>query len=158
METNVFFDEGLEDYLDEVWLKEITERILTTQDIDNDVEIGLVIASQQKVHQLNKAYRGKDKPTDVLSFTMLAESSSETKVAFIHPPDGLKHLGEVILSYPQATIQAEEHLHSIKKEVAILIIHGILHLIGYDHIESEPALQMTTREMAILKTIEGGLD
>jgi probable rRNA maturation factor len=158
MEINVSFDEGFEGYLDDVWLKETTEKILVTQSIGNDVEMGLVVASQQKVQQLNKTYRGKDKPTDVLSFTMLTKSSDETKAAFIHPPDGFKHLGEVIFSYPQATMQAEEHLHSIKREVTILIIHGILHLIGYDHIENEPAQQMAAKELAILKTIEGGLD
>lgn len=158
MEINVLFDEGFETYIDDVWLKEIAKMILTIEGTGNDVEMGLVITSQQKVQQLNKAYRGKDKATDVLSFTMLGESSIATKTAFIHPPDGLKHLGEVIISYPQAIIQAEEHLHSIKREVAILIIHGVLHLIGYNHIQCEPAQQMTARELVILEAIEGDLD
>ena len=94
----------------------------------------------------------------MLSFAMQAEPGDESRAAFTTPPDGIKHLGEVIISYPQATIQADEHHHSIKREVAILIIHGILHLLGYDHIEDEPAQQMAARESAILKTIEGGLD
>jgi len=158
MEINVFFDEGLEDSLDAGWLKDITEKILATQGIGNDIEMGLVIASQQRVQQLNKTYRGKDTPTDVLSFTMLAESGDETESGFTTPPNGIKHLGELIISYPQATIQAEEHRHSIKREVAILVIHGILHLLGYDHIEDEPAQKMAARESEILKTIEGGLD
>ena len=158
MEINVFFDEGLEGCLDAGWLKDIAEKILTTRGIGNDIEMGLVIASQQRVQQLNKAYRGKDMPTDVLSFTMLAESGDAAEAAFIHPPDGMKHLGEVIISYPQAIIQAEEHHHSIKREVAILVIHGILHLLGYDHMEDESAQEMAARESAVLKTIEGGLD
>jgi rRNA maturation RNase YbeY len=64
----------------------------------------------------------------------------------------------VIISYPQAIRQAEEHRHSINREVAILVIHGILHLLGYDHMEDEPAQQMAARELAVLKTIERCLD
>jgi len=158
MEINILFDEGFEGCLDAGWLKDIAEKILATQGIGSDIEMGLVIASQQRVRHLNKAYRGKDMPTDVLSFAMLVEPSEIAEAAFIHPPDGIKHLGEVIISYPQAIMQAEEHRHSIKREVAILIIHGILHLLGYDHIEDEPAQQMVARELAVLKTIEGGLD
>jgi len=157
MEINVLFDESLEGCLNPVWLKDIAERILAAQDTGNDIEMGLVIASQQSVQELNKVYRGKDAPTDVLSFTMQAEPGDESGTAFTAPPDGIKHLGEVIISYPQATIQANEHHHSIKREVSILIIHGILHLLDYDHMEDEPAQQMAARESAILKTIEGGL-
>jgi len=98
------------------------------------------------VQQLNKSYRGKDEPTDVLAFYM-------TSADFIEPPDGVRHLGEVIISYPQAVIQAEEHRHSIKKELAILIIHGVLHLLGYDHEESEQERQMRAREADILSQI-----
>ncbi len=94
----------------------------------------------------------------MLSFNMQAEPGDESEAGFTTPPDGIKHLGEVIISYPQATKQAEEHRHSIKREVVILVIHGILHLLSYDHIEDEPAQQMAARESAILKTIEGGLD
>lgn len=158
MEINVFFDEGFEGCLDAGWLKHIAQKILATQSIGNDVEMGLVIASQQRVQQLNKAYRAKDMPTDVLSFTMLTESGDVTEAGFTPPPDGMKHLGEVIISYPQAIIQAEEHRHSTKREVTILVIHGVLHLLGYDHIEDEPAQQMAARELSVLKTIKGGLD
>ena len=158
MEINILFDEGFEGCLDAGWLKDIAEKVITAQGIGSDIEMGLVIASQQRVRHLNKAYRGKDMPTDVLSFAMFAESSDIAEAAFIHPPDGIKHLGEVIISYPQAIIQAEEHRHSIKREVAILVIHGILHLLGYDHIEDEPAQQMAARELAVLETIKGGLD
>lgn len=157
MEINVFFDKGCEGYINGVWLKKLAERILLTQGIGTDVEMGIVITNQKKIRQLNKEYRGKDKPTDVLAFAMFSESSSETNTTFSHPLNGLKHLGEVIVSYPQATIQAEEHLHSIQREVAILLIHGILHLIGYNHTEHEPSQKMATRERAILNAIKGDL-
>ncbi len=158
MEINILFDEGLEGCLKRGWLQGIAEQALITQGINNDIEMGLVIAGQKRVQELNKAYLGRDKATDVLAFAMLPVSSTEQESSFATPPDGVKHLGEVIICYPQAIIQAEEHLHSIKREVAILIIHGVLHLLGYDHGEPEPARLMAAREAAILKIVEGGLD
>jgi len=157
MEINILFDKGLEGCLDRGWLQGITEQALAAQGIGNDIEIGLVIASRERVQELNKTYLGRDEPTDVLAFAMLSESSTEQGLSFATPPDGIKHLGEVIIYYPQAVKQAEEHEHSIKKEMAILIIHGVLHLLGYDHGEPEPAHQMAAREAAILKIVEGGL-
>ena len=67
------------------------------------------------------------------------------------------HLGEVIVSYPQAIAQAEEQGHSIKREVTILIIHGVLHLLGYGDETTELKRQMRAREKEILGYIEGGL-
>jgi probable rRNA maturation factor len=64
------------------------------------------------------------------------------------------HLGEVIISYPQAVAQAEEHQHSVKREIAILLIHGILHLLGFEHGEPTLKHKMTAREAENLKYIE----
>ena len=158
MEINILFDNGLEECLDRGWIQGIAEQALSAQGAEPSVEMGLVIANQQRVQELNKTYLGKDEPTDVLAFAMLPESSTEQGLSFATPPDGIKHLGEVIICYPQAVKQAGEHLHSIRKEMAILIIHGVLHLLGYDHGEPEPARQMAAREAAILKIVEGGLD
>ena len=158
MEINILFDEGLKDCLERGWLQVIAEQALTAQGIGGDIEMGLVIASQQRVQELNKTYLGKDEPTDVLSFAMFPEPPAEQESSFATPPDGIKHLGEVIICYPQATKQAREHRHSIKREVAILIIHGVLHLLGYDHGEPEPAREMTAREADILKIVGGELD
>ncbi len=126
------------------------------------MELGLVIAGQERVQQLNRSYLGKDEPTDVLAFSMLPEplaiSEFEADFSpFVQPPDGVLHLGEVIISYPQAVIQAEEHRHSVKREIAILIIHGVLHLLGYEHDKPELERQMKTREKEILSCIEGEL-
>ena len=153
MEINVLFDEGLKDCLDASWIQNIAEQALIAQGISDDSEMGLVIASLKRIQELNKTYRGKNEPTDVLAFAMLPESSAKNEMLFATPPDGIKHLGEVIISYPQAVKQAEEHQHSVKKEVAILIIHGVLHLLGYDHDEPEREGQMRARETEILSSI-----
>jgi probable rRNA maturation factor len=157
MEINILFDAGLEDCLDASWIQSIAEQALVAQGVGDDVEMGLVIASQQRVKELNKTYRGKDEPTDVLAFAT-REGVGAGLPPFVQPPDGVLHLGEVIIGYPQAVKQAEEHMHSIEREIAILIIHGVLHLLGYDHNEPEPARQIAAREAAILNIIEGGLD
>ena len=150
MEINVLIDEDFEGCPEVSWLWSIAEQVLIARSAGSDVELGLVITSQEKVRQLNKSYRGKDEPTDVLAFYMTS-AAGET---FVAPLDGLLHLGEVIISYPQAVIQAREHRHSIKRELAILIIHGVLHLLGYDHEEPEQEHQMREREKEILSRVE----
>ena len=161
MEINVLIDEDYERYLGVSWLQSVAEQTLVAQDASSKVELGLVITNQERVQQLNRSYLGKDEPTDVLAFSMLPEPSapgeSKDSSPFVQPPDGVLHLGEVIISYPQAVIQAEEHHHSVKREIAILIIHGVLHLLGYEHDKPELEHQMQTREKEILSCIEGGL-
>ncbi|GAH05660.1 unnamed protein product [marine sediment metagenome] len=161
MEINVLIDENLEGYLEVSWLRSVAEQVLVTQDASSKVELGLVITNQERVRQLNRSYLGKDEPTDVLAFSMLPEplatGESEFFSSFVQPPDGVLHLGEVIISYPQAVIQAEEHQHSVKREIAILIIHGVLHLLGYEHDKPELGHQMRSKEKEILNCIEGGL-
>ena len=120
--------------------------------------MGLVICRQKRVRQLNKTYLGEDEPTDVLAFAMLEQGATADLLPFTTPPDGIAHLGEVIISYPQAVKQAEEHCHSVKREVATLIIHGVLHLLGYSHDTPEPKRKMSAREAAILNSVKGGLD
>jgi probable rRNA maturation factor len=157
MEIGILLDEGFEDCLDAGWLEGIARAVLTAQGAGEDAEMGLVITSQERVHELNKTYRGQDRPTDVLAFALRLESDAETDLPFTAPPDGVKHLGEVVISYPQAVRQAEEHQHPIKKEVAILVIHGVLHLLGYDHVKPGEAAAMSAREAEILKMVEVGL-
>ena len=157
MEINVLVNEDLAGCLEADWLEEVARQVLVIQGVEPGAELGLVIVDQEGVRQLNLSYLGKDEPTDVLAFAMLAEQSGGDSAPFVVPPDGMQHLGEVIVSYPQAVIQAEEHRHSIKREVAFLIIHGILHLLGYDHDKPELEREMRAREKEILAYLEGGL-
>ena len=158
MEIGVLIEESLKECLEASWLQNVAEKVLVAQGADSRVELGLFIASQERVQQLNLSYLGKDEPTDVLAFSTLPEQSGEDLAPFVAPPDGIQHLGEVIISYPQAVIQAEEHQHSVKREIAILIIHGVLHLLGYEHDRPELEREMRAREAKILNHIEGELD
>jgi len=156
VEIDVLIGEGFEGYLEEDWLRSIAKRVLIAQEVNSETELGLVIASQERIQQLNRDYLGHDRPTDVIAFSLLPESSvGEDLPSFVPPPDGVSHLGEVIISYPQAVVQAEEQGHSIKREITILIIHGILHLLGYEDEKPELKRQMEAREQEILSYIEG---
>jgi probable rRNA maturation factor len=155
MEIDILIDEGLEGCLEVAWLEGIAVEILLAENADPGSELGLVITDQEKIRELNLVHLGEDRPTDVLSFPMLPDSEDEEdSVDFVTPPDGIAHLGEVIISYPQAVIQAEERGHSVQMEVATLVIHGILHLLGYDHDEPEREGRMRARESEILTRIE----
>jgi len=156
MEINVSIDEGVEVPVGEDWLRSVAEQVLTSENIISAVELGLVITTQDKVRQLNRDYRGRDEPTDVLAFSVVEEAGADFP-PFVSPPDGVRHLGEVIVSYPQAVLQAEEHRHSVVREIAVLIIHGVLHLLGYDHDEPERERRMRAREAEILDAIAGEL-
>ncbi|MBN1862302.1 MAG: rRNA maturation RNase YbeY [Dehalococcoidales bacterium] len=150
MEINVLIEEEFEDCLEAGWLKGLAEQVLTLQEASAETELGLVIAGQERVRALNKNYRGKDVPTDVLAFSTLPDAGEP----FILPPDGRLHLGEVIISYPQAVIQAGEESHSVEKEMATLITHGVLHLLGFDDETPELREQMRAREQEILSRLE----
>ena len=151
MEINVLVDADFKGHLEASWLQRLAEQILIAQEVSSSVELGLVIASQERVQQLNRSYRGRDEPTDVLAFS--TRENRIDSLPFVQPPDGVLHLGEVIISYPQAVIQAGEHQHSIEREIAVLLIHGVLHLLGFEHNKPELEHQMRARETEILSYI-----
>jgi len=155
MEIGIILDAGFSDCSEAEWLRGIAKAVLNAESASDSTEMGLVVTGQQKIRELNRTYRGIDRPTDVLSFPMQEDKEDDD---FTSPPEGAGYLGDVIISYPQAERQAKEHKHSIKKEMAVLIIHGILHLLGYDHIEDEEAERMEARERQILQGIEGEIE
>ena len=132
-EINISVEQNLNVPLKKNWLQGIVLKTLEAEGIASSAEIGLVITDSKTIQELNKTYRGDDKPTDVLAFHMITGTSQEPEQPFIGPPDGMHHLGEVVISYTQAIKQAQEQGHSIERELALLIIHGVLHLLGYDH-------------------------
>ena len=155
MEIDVLIDEGLEEYIDLSWFESVARQVLAIENVDPKAELSLVIVDQEKISQLNSTYLGKDEPTDVLSFPMFYGQSGKENTTFVSPPDETQHLGEVIISYPQAVIQANEHQHPVKEELAILVIHGVLHLLDYEHDKPDAERDMRTRESEILSNILG---
>ena len=137
----------------EDWLRRAVELALVAAGIETPVELGLVIADDETVHELNRSYRGVDKTTDVLAFALSESRGSEIE-GFVTPPDGVNHLGEVIISYPQAERQAKEQRHPLERELALLVAHGMLHLLGYDHERPEDEGKMRSLEAKVLSTLE----
>ena len=108
-------------------------------------EINLVLVEDEKIRELNKKYRNQDKVTDVLSFTQPDD--------FIQPPDQINRLGEVFICLSQAQKQSQDLKINVRQELARLFIHGILHLMNYDHEEGSAAEVMRQLEEKILKKV-----
>ena len=147
-EIEILVGEKFQGLVDEDWAKKIARHALNTEGVALPYEMSLVFTDSETVQQLNRDYRGVDEPTDVLAFYMLPQKEADSSFAL--PPDGVLHLGEVIISYPQAVEQAKEQGHSVEQELALLIIHGILHLLGYDHEQPEEEKRMRGREVELL--------
>lgn len=155
MQVSVLIDEGFQGRLEEDWLRSVALTALAAEQVEPSAEAGLVITGQERIRELNALHLGDDRPTDVLAFPMLPTTTDDPETpAFVAPPDGAVHLGEVIVSYPQAAIQAEERQHPVEEELALLIVHGVLHLLGYDHDTPERERQMRAREAEILGRLE----
>jgi len=148
-EIEIFVEEEFRGLVDEGWVERIAQTVLKAEEVAPPYEVGLVFTDSETARRLNRDYRGTDEPTDVLAFYMLPQKGADDSFAL--PPDGVTRLGEVIISYPQAVEQAREQGHSTEKELALLIIHGILHLLGYDHEEPEEEAEMRTREKELLE-------
>ncbi|MFO7772545.1 MAG: rRNA maturation RNase YbeY [Dehalococcoidia bacterium] len=145
----VSVEEEFRGVVDEGWARRIAQVVLEAEGIAPPYELGLVFTDSETVRQLNRDYRGVDEPTDVLAFCMLSQKRADDFFAL--PPDGITRLGDVIISYPQAAEQAKEQGHSIERELTLLVIHGILHLLDYDHEESDEEAEMRTRERELLQ-------
>ena len=142
--------------VDSLWVKRLVRLVLEAEGVAPPYEVSLVFTDSETVRKLNRDYRGVNRATDVLAFYMLPHSKSNPQ--FVVPPDGITHLGEVVISYPKAVAQAKAQRHSVEKELALLVIHGILHLLGYDHEEREEERRMRQREKELLEKCSSGGD
>jgi len=114
-------------------------------------DLSLLLVGDRAMRRLNRRYRRKDRTTDVLAFPARKISSRLTPHASRFTSS---LLGDVVMSLPQAARQAKQAGHSLEREVAVLITHGLLHLMGYDHERSaREARRMSRRELAVLRTL-----
>lgn len=148
-QIDIHIEEKFRGMVDGGLVKRIARQVLKTEGVAPPYEVSLVFTDSETVRQLNRDYRGVDKPTDVLSFHMLPQKGNDSSFAL--PPDGVTRLGEVIISCPQAAEQAREQGHSPERELALLIIHGLLHLLNYDHEEPQEESDMREKEKELLK-------
>lgn len=116
--------------------------------IDDTAEVSLILVDDEYIHRVNHQYRGKDAPTDVLSFAL---NEGEEPEIIDGPQETL--LGDIIISLETASRQAEEYGHSLERELAYLSVHGMLHLLGYDHENEEEKAEMRKEEEHVLSLL-----
>ena len=119
-------------------------------------EVDVRVTSDEGIRQINRDTREVDRPTDVLSFPMFELSPGELPGGEdADPGTGLVPLGDMVISLERVRAQAKEFGHSNRRELAYLVVHSVLHLLGYDHLDEGPQkAQMRAREEAIMKELE----
>lgn len=123
-----------------------------------DGEVDLTFVDDEQIHELNREYRGIDRPTDVLSFAMNEITDNELEIIYeIEEGEDLESvpdvLGDIIISVPRAKLQSEEYGHSLERELGFLFVHGFLHLLGYDHQDEASEAEMMGKQEAVLAEV-----
>ena len=140
-------------------IQKCIETTLKEENVTAPCEINVLVTNDRGIHAINKASRGIDRPTDVLSFPMFeleAGNPPEGWDDYLDMETGLCPLGDMCISLERAIAQAKEFGHSTRREVGYLTIHSMLHLLGYDHLDEGPQkAQMRSREEAIAAKIPG---
>lgn len=144
--------------------REVAEKVFTfTMDYlgcPYEAEVNLLLTDDETIHQINKEQRDIDRATDVLSFPM-ADYVTEGDFAFLeeegadcfHPETGELLLGDIVISGDKVLQQAESYGHSPLREYAFLIVHSLLHLVGYDHMEEQEAKRMEKKQADVLESM-----
>ena len=169
-QIDVSVHESYQEDLPEPWLRAAMAAALGEALPEDEVcQVSLLVTSDETVRGLNGDFRGPDEVTDVLSFSASHPGHWEgtssppeghqlnhgvgAAPAFAYPPEEPTPLGEVIISYPQAQRQASERGVPVDQELALLIVHGVLHLAGHDHLEPGEEAEMQAKERAALETV-----
>ena len=121
------------------------EATLQHQSAPPNADLSIVITDDEQIHKLNRQFRGVDAPTDVLSFP----------AGHTDPESGSLYLGDVLISYPRASAQAERSGHSVADELQLLVVHGVLHLLGHDHAIPDEKAKMWAGQAEILRVAHG---
>lgn len=124
-------------------MKKVVKKGLHMEKI-NHANCSIIIVDDRYIHELNKTYRQVDRPTDVITFAL---EDDKTCLA----PTGLRVLGDIYISIDTAKRQAEEYQHSLERELCFLAIHGLFHLLGYDHQTKEEERIMFQKQEEVLK-------
>ena len=123
-------------------LKEFLYNVCRDEKLDN-VIFNVIIVDNNKIHEINKEYRGIDKETDVISFALEDDKTFNR--------EDIRVLGDIYISLDRVKTQSEEYGHSFKRELYFLAVHGLLHLLGYDHMTKEDEEVMFKKQEEVLK-------
>jgi probable rRNA maturation factor len=142
-----------EDRLDADSLHRLAIGVLRAEGASGPLELGVIVTTDQEVRSLNRDYLGHDYETDVISFGMEDAGSSPATPRFVTPEGRAPYLGDIAISYDRAAEQAPEFGNSPRAEVATLLIHGLLHLLGYDDTEDAKRETMDARQQELLDAL-----
>ncbi len=120
------------------------QTVLHQEELQEEQDLTIAVEGDDRLHELNRDYLGIDAPTDVLSFPSGEEIDPETERVY---------LGDIILSYPRALQQATSAGHEVMSEIQLLVIHGVLHLLGYDHATPEEKTAMWAAQAEAIQTL-----
>ena len=136
-------------------IRKVIRTALAAEGVDFPCEVDVCVTSDEGIHQINREMRGVDRPTDVLSFPAFDLHPGELPgEEDADPATGLVPLGDMCLSLERVQAQAREYGHSNRRELAYLVVHSVLHLLGYDHLDEGPEkAQMRAREDAIMEEL-----
>ena len=134
------------------FIRKVIRTALSAEGVDFPCEVDVLITDDARIHEINRDMRDVDRATDVLSFPEFDLTPGQLpKAEDADPGTGLVPLGDMVISWEHVTAQAREYGHSNRRELAYLVVHSVLHLLGYDHLDEGPQKrQMRTREEAIL--------
>ena len=138
---------------EEKLIKKVVKEVLSEENILANVDVYITLTNNEEIHKINFEYRNVDRETDVLSFPMYERN--EIPKLKENTDDELEMiLGDIIISVEKVKEQAEEYGHSFERELAYLVTHGMLHLLGYDHMIDEEKRIMRKREEEILEILK----
>ncbi len=133
-------------------LQQGLEAVASLNGLPQEAEVDVTIVDDAEIHSMNREYRGMDRPTDVLSFALDEDCEDEDEPELIGGPE--EHLyGDIIISAETALRQAEEYGHGLEREMTYLAVHGMFHLLGYDHMTEEDKAEMRAKEEEALRAV-----
>jgi probable rRNA maturation factor len=136
-------------FVDRKLLRSVSRAVARQEGLNGRLALSIHLVDDAGIRDVNRQFRGVDAATDVLSFPLLQQLQPGS-AEFTLPPDLPAELGDVLISVERASAQAQEFGHSVKRELCYLLVHGLLHLLGYDHVEESERLEMRRREEAVL--------
>lgn len=131
------------------FVEKVLNHAAETEDI-SEAEVSVTFVTNDIIQAINKEYRGKDTPTDVISFAMEELGEGEQEIVGSEEP---RTLGDIIISLDRTKEQAADYGHSFERELGFLAVHGFLHLLGYDHMSDEEEKEMFAKQENILSSL-----
>ena len=134
-----------DEYVDKDLLNKVADYAMMSEDVNNGV-VNIIIVDNKRIREINKEYRNIDSETDVISFAL------EDDDTFIELP--IRILGDIYISIDRVKSQAKDYGHSYKREICFLVVQGVLHLLGYDHMNTSDEKVMFSKQDKILDELD----